>query len=134
MVAGAVRVLIVDDNAELRVMLSRILSRQPGLDVVGTVESGEEACTAAAADPPDVVLMDVRMAGMGGVEAARWLKDHVPTVRVVGMSASNESPTVGAMREAGAIEFVPKTASVEQLVQVLQSAAPAGGASAASGA
>ncbi|HEV7281169.1 MAG TPA: response regulator transcription factor [Pirellulaceae bacterium] len=125
MVAGALRVLIVDDNAEVRVMLSRMLSRYSDLDVMGTVQSGEEACTAAAADPPDVVLMDVRMAGMGGIEAARWLKVNVPSARIVGMSADDEGPTASAMREAGAVEFVPKTASVDQLIHALKATAPA---------
>ena len=126
MVAGGIRVLIVDDNAAVRVMLSRTLSRQAGLDVMGTVQSGEEACAAAAADPPDVVLMDVRMAGMGGIEAARWLKENVPSARVVGMSADEEGPTAKAMREAGAVEFVPKTASVDQLVHALKARMTAG--------
>lgn len=120
MVASGIRVLIVDDNAAVRVMLSRMLSRHADLDVMGSVQSGEEACAAAAADPPDVVLMDVRMAGMGGIEAARWLKEHVPSARVVGMSADEDGPTARAMRQAGAVEFVPKTASVEQLIHALR--------------
>ena len=120
-----IRILIVDDNASVRVMLSRMLSRRAGFQVVGEVESGEQACEAAMDVEPDVVLMDVFMAGMGGVEAARTIGEKRPNVCIIGVSATEDGPIHDAMREAGAVDFVPKTASVDQLVMAIQAAVTA---------
>lgn len=118
-----IRVLIVDDNASVRLMLSRTLSRRSDLEIVGEAESGELACETAAATGPDVVLMDVMMAGIGGVEAAKRLAAAAPDAAVIGVSAVEEGPALDEMRAAGAVDFVPKTASVDQLVMAIQAAA-----------
>ncbi|HEV7280554.1 MAG TPA: response regulator transcription factor [Pirellulaceae bacterium] len=121
--ADPIRILIVDDNASVRVMLSRMLSRRSGFQVVSEAESGEQACEAAMDAEPDVVLMDVFMAGMSGVEAARTISEKLPNVCIIGVSATEDGPIHEAMREAGAVDFVPKTASVDQLVMAIQAAA-----------
>ncbi|HEV7280654.1 MAG TPA: response regulator transcription factor [Pirellulaceae bacterium] len=117
-----IKVLIADDNDHVRTILSRVMSRQSDLRVLGAVESGEKACEAAACAKPDVLLMDVRMDGMGGVEAAEWVTSHVPGVSVIGMSALESDAAVEAMRDAGAVDFVPKLASMDHLVQSIRAA------------
>ncbi|HYW88734.1 MAG TPA: response regulator, partial [Chloroflexota bacterium] len=66
-----IRVLLVDDHAVVRKGLRALLDRDPGIEVVGEAEDGEEAVRAAGRLGPDVILMDLEMAGMGGVEATR---------------------------------------------------------------
>jgi DNA-binding NarL/FixJ family response regulator len=123
MLGCGARVLIVDDNASVRTALYRLMSLQPGLDPIGVAESGEQACLSAAADPPDVILMDVQMPGMDGIEATRWITSHVPSTRIIGMSAADELIVGVPMRAAGAVDFVSKIDGMHRVVEAVQTAA-----------
>ena len=105
-----IRVLIADDHAVVRDGLSLVLSQLDGFDVVGEAATGDEAVKQAVILKPDVVLMDVQMPGLDGVEATRQITDLVPSVAVLMLSMfSDEAATVGAMR-AGARGYLLKGA------------------------
>ncbi len=115
------RVLLVDDHAVLRDGLRRIFEREPDLEVVGEAETGELALDLVKQTQPDVVLMDVRMPGMGGIEATRRLRSLHPQVRVLILSAYPEF-TQEALR-AGAVGYQLKSAPTEQLLAAVRSVA-----------
>lgn len=112
------RVLLVDDYESNRKVLSRWFSRQRGVVVVGEATTGEEAIAMAHQHAPDVVVMDVVMPGMGGVEATRRLVQELPAVRVIGHSANDEGAAMGA---AGAIAFVRKGEPPHLLLDAIRS-------------
>ena len=118
-----VRVLLTDDQRVIREGLAMVLSHLPGVELVGAVEDGAAAVDAVDRDPPDVVLMDLRMPTMDGIEATRLIRTRHPDVRVVALTtyADNES-VVGALR-AGASGYLTKDAGAEQIHQALLAAA-----------
>ncbi len=107
------RILIVDDEERVRSSLSRALS--DGRTEVRTAETGERALAAVDADPPDLVLSDVRMPGLDGLELLRLLGERAPEIDVVLMTAYDDlSTAAGAMRE-GAADFLVKPLDLHQL-------------------
>lgn len=112
-------ILIADDSTPVRELLARLLSRYDDLRVIGQATSGEEAIALALERCPAVVVMDVQMPGIGGVEATRRLLDLLPRVRVVAFSAQNESER---MRAAGASDFVVKGSSPLALIEAIRAA------------
>lgn len=86
------RVVLVDDIAETREHLSKLLSFESDIEVVGTAGSGLEALQVAAAVKPDVLLMDINMPGMDGIATAEELATRVPTTAIVMMSVQGEAP------------------------------------------
>lgn len=115
-----VRVLVVDDHPTVRDGLRAVLARADGLDVVGEAGTGEEALTRCAHDPPDVVVMDLRMPGMGGVEATRRLLERWPQVGVVVLTMSDADEAVAAALRAGARGFLLKDATGEEVVAAIE--------------
>ena len=106
----SIRVLIADDHAVVRDGLSLVLSQLDGFEVVGEAATGDEAVRQAVILKPDVILMDVQMPGLDGVEATRQITDLVPSVAVLMLSMySDEATAVGAMR-AGARGYLLKGA------------------------
>jgi two-component system, NarL family, invasion response regulator UvrY len=97
-----VRVLVVDDLPAFRRAVASVISVSDGFELAGEAESGEEALRFLAGDPVGMVLMDVNMPGMGGLEAARWIRGSYPQILVVLMSIYNtedlprEAMTIGA--------------------------------------
>ncbi|HEV7282397.1 MAG TPA: response regulator transcription factor [Pirellulaceae bacterium] len=115
-----IRVLLVDDYEAIRMLLSRLLSRQAGMLVVGVASTGEEAIALTHERAPEVVIMDAVMPGIGGVEATRRLLQDFPKIRVIGHSA-NESDSV--MLAAGAVGFVRKGSPTHQLLDAIRQTA-----------
>ena len=113
----AIDVVIADDYEPVRSLLSRLLSRQRDLHIVGVASTGEEAIKLARERRPDVVIMDVDMPGMGGIEATRRLVQVLPGVRVIGHSANEVS---SVMREAGAVGFVRKGEALDDLLRAIR--------------
>ncbi|MFA9478708.1 PAS domain-containing protein [Phycisphaerales bacterium AB-hyl4] len=103
-----VRVLVVDDHAPLRKGLITLLSGHRDIEVVGEAVDGEMAVEAAQRLCPDVVLMDVHMPGINGIEATRQIAQLMPRVRVVGLSIEEHEEMGRAMRQAGAALYLPK--------------------------
>jgi DNA-binding NarL/FixJ family response regulator len=101
-------VLIVDDQAPFRAVARTVVSMTPGFDVVAEAESGEEAVTEAIRLEPDVVLMDINMGGISGIEATRRILAIQPGVRVVLLSTYEEQDLPDEARTCGAARYVHK--------------------------
>jgi DNA-binding NarL/FixJ family response regulator/anti-sigma regulatory factor (Ser/Thr protein kinase) len=119
----SVRVMVVDDSSSTRTMLREALALGGGIEVVGEAGDGREAISVAAQCRPDVVLMDVRMPDMDGVTAARSLLDENPEVKVVALTWSDDPSTVRDMLTAGAIGYVVKGGTIDELSAAIRRAA-----------
>jgi DNA-binding NarL/FixJ family response regulator len=118
--ATPIRVLAADDQRVVREGLAMILSLLPGVEVVGTAADGEEALALAAELRPDVVLMDLRMPGLDGVEATRRLREADPSVRVVVLTTYADDHSVVSALRAGAVGYLTKDAGAAEIRQALQ--------------
>ena len=116
----ALRVLVVDDSAPLRERVCLALE-QAGLNVVGEASDGARALIQAEAQRPDVVLMDVSMPGMGGIEATRALRNRHPDTRVVLWSGDTDAYLADAVWHSGAHAGLPKGIRTSELIATLRS-------------
>ena len=114
------KVLLVDDNEDARFLLRKKLEGRKGFQVVGEASSGEEAVQQVEDLTPDLVIMDVKMPGIGGVEATRRVKQMSPKTAVLAYSGLNDADVIEAMREAGAAGYVLKDAPADELIMRLQ--------------
>jgi two-component system NarL family response regulator len=118
-----VRVLVVDDHALFRHGLVSVLRSAADLEVVGEARDGMEAIEQAATLEPDVVLMDVRMPTVNGIEAARRIRVAQPTVRVLMLTESeDEDDLFGALR-AGATGYLLKEVAIDEIADAIRSVA-----------
>lgn len=117
------RVLLVDDHALMRAGLRAVLEREADVRVVGEAADGREAVAKAVALAPDVVVMDVAMPGLNGVEATRRLRDASPGARVIGLSMHADRRYVRAMFEAGAVGYLLKDSAPVELLAALRAVA-----------
>ncbi|AQZ95749.1 UvrY/SirA/GacA family response regulator transcription factor [Halopseudomonas phragmitis] len=115
-----IKVLVVDDHDLVRMGISRMLGDVPGLAVVGEAESGERAVSLARSLKPDVVLMDVRMPGIGGLEATRKLVQHDKHLKVIAVTVCDEEPFPTRLMQAGAAGYVTKGAALEEMVSAIR--------------
>lgn len=106
--AGPVPVLVVDDQAPFRAAAKAVVGMTPGFEVVGEARSGEEALAQVEALAPRVVLMDINMDGMNGIEATRLITTAHPEVRVVLLSTYDEEDLPADARTCGAVAYVHK--------------------------
>ena len=116
------RVLIADDHAMLRQGLCSVLRAQPDFEIIGEASDGHQAVNMARQLKPDIVLMDVTMPGLDGVEATRVIRQEHPTMVVIGLSVHTVRQIEAAMKKAGAAAFVSKEAAVEQLCEAIRTA------------
>ena len=121
-----IRVLLVDDQSLLRTGFRMILGAEPGLEVVGEAGDGQEAVALVAHLRPDVVLMDVRMPTMDGIEATRRITAANDDVRVVVLTTFDLDEYVYGSLQAGASAFLLKDAKEDQLVAAIRIAADGG--------
>ncbi len=117
-----VRVLMVDDHPMVRQGLRAIVEQFEGLQVVGEAADGREGVRLAQSLRPDVVVMDVNMPTMDGVEATRQITASCPSIVVIALSVHNSPQVESAMKEAGAAAYLTKDAAPEQLQQAISSA------------
>ena len=117
------RVYLADDHPVVRNGLRGLIGSQPDMTVVGEAPDGEAAVREVPALRPDVVVMDVSMPGLGGVDATRRLRRLCPEVRVVALSAHEDRGYRQQMLDAGASGFVLKRAATEELVRAIRCAA-----------
>jgi two-component system, NarL family, response regulator LiaR len=122
------RVLLVDDNDPVRTGLRQMLEIQDDIEVVGEGRNGVEAITGADRHRPDIVIMDMNMPVMNGVEATEMIKRTHPEVRVLALTAYAEMSLVSGMVKAGADGYLLKGAPSKELVQSLRSVAGGQGA------
>ncbi|BAS29045.1 response regulator [Limnochorda pilosa] len=121
-----IRILVVDDHAVVRQGLRTFLEIQPDLLLAGEASSGEEALPLARLTLPDVVLMDLILPGMDGVEATRRLLAQQPGCRVVVLTSFGEEGRVLSALEAGAAGYLLKTVDPDRLVAAVREAAAGG--------
>lgn len=115
-----VQVLIADDHSMMREGLAGILGAEDDMQIVGEAADGKEAVRKAESLRPDVVLMDVSMPELNGIEAAKQITTQFPDTIVVGLSMHEESEMAEAMKEAGAQAYVTKSAATEELVDTIR--------------
>ena len=116
------RVLLVDDHELMRQGLRSIVERDDGIEVVGEAASGREAVALASTLAPHVVVMDVAMQDMNGIEATRQVRSACPGVRVVALSSHSDSRYVTAMLDAGASGYVLKANAYDDLRRAIDAA------------
>ena len=117
---GFLRVLIVDDHLVFRQSLKIILLKIKGIHVVGEAENGLEALHLFRQLQPDLIIMDVSMPKMGGIEATRFIKAESQETRIIGLSMHDDEYVAQAMREAGAWACINKSYSPNQLMETIR--------------
>jgi DNA-binding NarL/FixJ family response regulator len=110
-----IRVVVVDDHELVRAGLVELLAAGDEIDVVGTAAEGEQALEVVSAHRPDIVLMDLSMPGIGGIETTRRLLAEHPSLRVIVLTSFSDSSDVLHALDAGAIGYLLKDASPEEL-------------------
>jgi DNA-binding NarL/FixJ family response regulator len=121
--AGRIKLLLADDHAVVRAGTRQLLERQPDFEIVGEAVDGDEAVRLTAELNPDVVVMDVRMPKVSGVEATRRIKASNPEVRVLVLTAHDDDEYVFALLQAGANGYLLKTAEIDELVKAIRAVA-----------
>jgi two-component system NarL family response regulator len=113
-------VLIADDHVLFRRGLEMVLGEEDDIEIVGLAGDGSEAVRLAGETVPDVVLLDIRMPKMTGIEAARAMKDVAPGARIVMLTASNEEDDVLAAARAGASGYLLKDVPLDEIADAVR--------------
>jgi DNA-binding NarL/FixJ family response regulator len=122
----SIRILVADDHPVICQGLRLLLDREPGMQVVGEAHDGRAAIEMARDLRPHVVLMDLAMPMLNGVDATRKILAEVPTTKVVALSALSNARTVSDAMAAGVCAFVPKEGMADELVTAIRTAADGG--------
>jgi len=115
-----VRILLADDHTVMRAGLRALLERQPNLEVVGEAENGRQTVELASSHVPDVVVMDIAMPNLNGVEATRRMVSKQPTISVVILSMYSDESYVMRALEAGARAYLLKDSAVTDLIRAIE--------------
>jgi DNA-binding NarL/FixJ family response regulator len=115
-----IRVLIADDHQVVREGTRRMLERDPDISVVGEAEDGTDVVHLVEERRPDIVVLDVRMPGLNGIEATKQIKDAYPEVRVLVFTAHNDDRYVFPLLDAGADGYMLKTTRQRDLVKAIR--------------
>jgi PAS domain S-box-containing protein len=115
-----IRVVLVDDHLVMRQGLASLLSVEPDILVAGEASDGKSAVDLIRNTKPAVVLMDISMPGMDGIQATRIIHNEFPEIRVIGLSMFQEGEQQAAMREAGAVDYLTKTGPSEALINSIR--------------
>lgn len=115
-----IKVLVVDDHDLVRTGITRLLADIEDIQVVGQAESGEESLHKVRELRPDVVLMDIRMPGIGGLEATRKLLRSHPGLKVIAVTACEEDPFPTRLLQAGAAGYLTKGAGLGEMIKAIR--------------
>ncbi|MEQ1546346.1 response regulator [Methyloglobulus sp.] len=110
------RILLVDDHELVRTGLEALLNAADGITVVGVAQSGEEAVNKVGNLVVDVVLMDINMPGIGGVEACRRILRHNSKVKIIALSVHNNGPIPQLLLKLGVMGFISKGSTLEEMI------------------
>jgi DNA-binding NarL/FixJ family response regulator len=121
-----IRVLVADDHAVVRSGLEELLRGPDDIDFVGAYSDGESTIEAALAQRPDVVLMDLQMPGVDGIQATSRLRELLPAVQIVVLTSFSDRDRILAALEAGAVGYLLKDAEPEELLAGIRAAARGG--------
>jgi PAS domain S-box-containing protein len=119
MEGGKIRVLLADDHKVLRQGLVNLISSQPDIQVVGEASNGRQSIELARQLNPHLILMDISMPEMDGIEATRIIKAEMPHIHVIGLSMHEDKQITEAMRKSGAEAFISKAASISELLKAI---------------
>lgn len=114
-----IRLVIVDDHMHVREAWSWVLSQVPGLHVIAQCANGQEAIDAAKELAPDVMLMDIHMNPVNGLEATRTIRGFAPDIKIIGVSVQTERSYVAEMLRSGANGYVTKNSPSEEMVTAI---------------
>ncbi len=115
-----IRVLVVDDHAVFRQGICALLARRKGIEVIGEAENGKQAIEQVAALHPDIVLMDIAMPVMNGLEATQEIHKSSPETRVLVLTQYESKEYVFSLLRAGAAGYVPKLTRIDELVDAIR--------------
>ena len=118
-----IKVMLVDDHALVRTGFRHLLEGVSDIDVVGEAETGEQALEKIPKLAPDLVLMDINMPGMGGIETTRKLRRRHPEIQVIALTVHGDAPFPSQLHEAGAIGYLTKGSPAEELLDAIRTVA-----------
>lgn len=118
----SIRVLLIEDEALLRTTLAELIQMQPDMEVVGQAVDGEHGVKVAGAQRPDVVLSDIQMPTMDGIEAARRIRETLPETAVVMLTSFDDDERLFGALKAGATGYVLKSASMPEILEAIRAA------------
>lgn len=117
-----IRLLLVDDHAVIRTGLRMLLESQPDMFIVGEASTGSEALEKAAVLLPDIVVMDITLPDISGIEVTRQLKQKLPNIATVALTIHEDEQYFFEMLQAGAAGYVPKRAAPDDLISAIRAA------------
>ena len=115
-----IRILLVDDHELVRTGIAALLNTAEDMMVVGVAQSGEEAVSQVVLQSADVILMDVNMPGIGGMEACRRILRRDPNLKIIAISAQNDGPIPQQLLRIGVMGFVSKGSSAEEMILAIR--------------
>jgi two-component system response regulator NreC len=117
-----IRLMLVDDHEVVRTGLRMLLESQPDIKIVGEASSGSEALTVASETQPDVIVMDITLPDITGIEATKRIKESFPKISIVALTIHEDEQYFFEMLQAGATGYVPKRAAPDDLISAIRSA------------
>lgn len=118
--AEKIKVLLVDDHKLIREGLTSMILKLPDIEVISSVSTGEEAINESRRNRPDVILMDIVMAGMSGIEATRWIKEFDPSIKILLLTKEVSKDYVSAGIKSGVDGYLPKDVTSETLIEAIR--------------
>lgn len=115
-----IRVLIVDDHDLVRAGVIRLLADVPDIVVTGECSTGEEALQAIAQLQPHVVLMDINMPGIGGIEASKRINERAPDIKIIILTATNEASMSKLMLKNGVMGYITKGSDFDEMINAIK--------------
>jgi signal transduction histidine kinase/CheY-like chemotaxis protein len=114
-----IRILLVDDHRIVREGLANLLKENAAFEIVAHAENGQEAVEKAEIFLPDVVIMDINMPKLNGIEATRIIKSKFPYIKVIGLSVQNEEDVIESMKKAGVVALLNKAGDPQELIETV---------------
>ena len=115
-----INVMLVDDHGLVRTGIKRLLNDVNGIDVVAEADSGEQAIRQVRKERPDVILMDISMPGIGGLEATRKISQALPGVKIIAVTIHDDDPFPARLLEAGAAGYLTKGCDVGEIISAIR--------------
>lgn len=116
-----INVMLVDDHGLVRNGIKRILDDVDGIAVVAEAENGEQAIRQVRRQRPDVILMDISMPGIGGLEATRKIAQSLPGIKIIAVTIHDDDPFPARLLEAGAVGYLTKGCDVREIISAIRS-------------
>jgi CheY-like chemotaxis protein len=117
---GSIKVMLVDDHAVMRQGLSLLLSRHTDIEIVGEAADGAQAVEMARRINPDIILMDISMPVMDGIEATRIIRSHLPQIRIITLSMHEAEDQASAAKRAGAVAYLSKSGNPDAILSTIR--------------